>query len=161
MKRKSLLFVLVLVMGMLTACKSEAKEKVVEATQAVSTAIPIVQVTPSSTEEFTFAQDWHVCTTIQQGEWAYSALRRAGGGEEPHERKNSVFMQQIEILHIARDGEEAWIEVFDWTSFLELNPATWPGDRICDTIMPRLQLEMEPLEENIHKSVFSTVTPAP
>lgn len=149
MKKKGLSYIFVLaVMVLLSACgKSQA---VVEPS---STPAPTVVQQPeaSSTEEFVFSTDWHVCATIEEGEWAYQALRRAANGDEPHER-DSIFGQQIEIIHIARDGVDSWIEVYDWTMFLELNPQTWPGDRICDTIKPRLQLEMEPLPENIHKS---------
>ena len=153
--KKGLLYIFVLVvMVLLSACgESQAVEVTSTPTSTVLQELPEPEA--NSTEEFVFSTDWHVCATIEEGEWAYQALRRAANGDEPHER-DSIFGQQIEIIHIARDGMDSWIEVYDWTMFLELNPQTWPGDRICDTIKPRLQLEMEPFPENIHKS-----TPTP
>lgn len=107
--------------------------------------------------EIFFSTDWYVCATIAEGEWAVQALRRAGKGE-PRERFSSLG-QRIEILHAPRGDQGAWIEIFDWESFLKNNPQTFPGDRICDTFKARLRLELEPKFENVHIAFPEVVIP--
>ena len=150
MKKKALL-VLVFVLGLFLAACNQAEAEI------SPTPEPTIAVPTPTLEPPLLTTDWYVCTTIQEGEWAMQALRRESG-DEPRQWSR-ILGQTIEILHAPRNGEDAWIEIFDWTMFIQLDPQTWPGDRICDTIKPRLQLELEPLPENIHRDIPPTPTP--
>lgn len=149
MKKKAL-FVLVFVLGLLLSACGQVEADV--------TPTPEPTVTPTPTlEPPLLTVDWYICTTIEAGEGVYQALQRAAGGDAPGQWSRTMG-QQIEIFHEPVNGNPAWVEVYSWETLPE-RVMVYPGDRVCDTIKPRLQLELEALPENIHMYIPPTATP--
>ncbi|MGB9883615.1 MAG: hypothetical protein ACPLRN_03840, partial [Microgenomates group bacterium] len=75
-------------------------------------------------------------------------LRRASkeqSGGEP--REWSITIEQlIEIKR--RNGR---VEVYSWEELLRRNPIVYEGDKVCDTLKPRLQATTTPRPEDIHR----------
>jgi len=89
--------------------------------------------------------DWHLCTTIEPGEGVITALNRASGNKsikEPYDFIEST----IEIM-----DSEGKVRTYNLEELLRQNPLVQPGDKVCHTIVPRLQLTATPKPEDIHR----------
>jgi hypothetical protein len=89
--------------------------------------------------------DWHQCATIEPGEGVINALNRTSGEKgikEPYDFIEST----IEIM-----DSKGQVRTYNLEELLKQNPIVQPGDKVCHTIKPILQLTATPKPEDIHR----------